>query len=299
MSEAILDAIKKRIMLLDGGFGTELIARSFPQGACPESWNVEKPEVVKEIHKNYYNAGADAVLTNSFGGTTIKLSSHDLEDKCFELNRTAALIANEVKPEGRYLGGSMGPTGKFLKPQGEYSEEEFEDAYAEQARGLTDGGADFLLIETQYDLNEALCALRGARKATDLPIFLTMTFNHHPKGFFSLMGNSVDQFLQTMEQEGVPVVGSNCTLNSEEMAELVKIMREKTSLPLIAQANAGKPSLSEEGKVAYSQGMEDYLRFIPQIIKNGINIVGGCCGTNPDYIARMSEMVKKSSANYA
>jgi len=299
MSEAILDAIKKRIILLDGGFGTELIARGFPQGACPETWNVEKPEVVKEIHENYYDAGADAVLTNSFGGTTIKLSSHDLEDKCFELNRTAALIANEVKPEGRYLGGSMGPTGKFLRPQGEYSEEEFEDAYAEQARGLTNGGADFLLIETQYDLNEALCALRGARKATDLPIFLTMTFNHHPKGFFSLMGNSVDQFLETMEREGVPVVGSNCTLNSEEMAEMVKIMREKTSLPLIAQANAGKPSLSEEGKVAYSQGMEDYLQFIPQIIKNGINIVGGCCGTNPDYIARMSEIVKKSSANYA
>ena len=295
MSEGILDAIKKRIILLDGGFGTELIARGFPQGACPETWNVEKPEVVKEIHKNYYDAGADAVLTNSFGGTTIKLSSHDLEDRCFELNRAAALIANEVKPEGRYLGGSMGPTGKFLKPQGEHSEEEFEEAYTEQARGLAEGGVDFLLIETQYDLNEALCALRGARKATDVPIFLTMTFNHHPKGFFTLMGNSVGQFLETMEQKGVSVVGSNCTLNSEEMAEMVKIMREKTSLPLIAQANAGKPSLSEEGKVAYSQGIEDYLRFIPQIIKNGANIIGGCCGTNPDYIARMSEIVKKSS----
>lgn len=189
----------------------------------------------------------------------------------------------------------MGPTGKFLKPQGEYSEEEFEEAYAEQARGLTDGGADFLLIETQYDLNEALCALRGVRKASDLPIFLTMTFNHHPKGFFTLMGNSVDQFLDTMEQEGVSVVGSNCTLNSEEMAELVKIMREKTSLPIIAQANAGKPSLSKEGEVAYSQGIEDYLRFIPQIIKNGVDIIGGCCGTDPDYIKRMSEIVKTSS----
>lgn len=107
--------------------------------------------------------------------------------------------------------------------------------------------------------------------------------------------NSVDQFLETMEREGVSVVGSNCTLNSEEMAEMIKIMREKTSLPIIAQANAGKPSLSEEGEVAYSQGMEDYLRFIPQIIKNGANIIGGCCGTDPDYIARMSKIVKKSS----
>ncbi len=189
----------------------------------------------------------------------------------------------------------MGPTGKFLKPHGEYSAEEFEDAYAEQARGLTDGGVDFLLIETQYDLNEALCALRGSRKASDLPVFLTMTFNHHPKGFFTLMGNSVDQFLETMEREGVAVVGSNCTLNSEEMAEMVKIMREKTSLPIIAQANAGNPSLSEEGEVAYSQSMEDYLHYIPQIMTNGADIIGGCCGTDPDYIARMSEIVKPSS----
>ena len=295
MTQSILEILKERKLLLDGGFGTELIKRGFPQGACPESWNEEKPDIVQKINKSYYDAGSDAVLTNSFGGTTIKLRSHNLENKCYELNRTAALIANEVKPKGKFLGGSMGPTGKFLKPHGEFTEEEFEDAYAEQARGLTEGEVDFLLIETQYDLIEALCALRGARKASDLPVFLTMTFNHHPKGFFTLMGNSVDQFLEAMEREGVPVVGSNCTLNSEEMVELVKIMREKTSLPIIAQANAGKPSLSEEGEVAYSQGMEDYLRFIPQIIANGADIIGGCCGTDPDYIARMSEIVKTSS----
>ncbi len=109
------------------------------------------------------------------------------------------------------------------------------------------------------------------------------------------MGNSVDQFLETMEREGVPVVGSNCTLNSEEMGKMVKVMRKITSLPIIAQANAGKPSLSEEGEVAYSQGMEDYLRFIPQIVTNGADIIGGCCGTDPDYIAQMSEIVKTSS----
>jgi 5-methyltetrahydrofolate--homocysteine methyltransferase len=295
MAHSILELLKERKLLLDGGFGTELIKRGFPQGACPESWNEEKPDIVQEIHKSYYDAGADAVLTNSFGGTTIKLSSHNLENQCFELNRAAALIANKVKPEGRFLGGSMGPTGKFLKPHGEFTEEEFEVAYTEQARGLTDGHVDFILIETQYDLNEAQCALRGARKASDLPIFLTMTFNHHPKGFFTLMGNSVDQFLEAMEREGVSAVGSNCTLNSEEMVKLVKIMREKTSRPIIAQANAGKPSLSEEGDVAYSQGMDDYLRFIPQIIANGADIIGGCCGTDPDYIAKMSEIVKTSS----
>ncbi len=293
MARSILDLLKERKVLLDGGFGTELIKNGFPQGASPESWNIEKPDIVKKIHKSYYEAGSDAVLTNSFGGTTIKLQSHNLEKQCYELNRAAATIANEVKPEGRFVGGSMGPIGKFLKPQGEYFEQEFEDAYAEQARGLTDGGVDFLLIETQYDLNEALCALRGARKTSDVPVFVTMTFNHHPKGFFTLMGNTVAQFVETMEKERVSILGSNCTLNSEEMAELVKIMREITALPVIAQANAGKPSLSEEGEVAYSQGIDDYLRFIPEMMANGADFIGGCCGTDPDFIARMSQIVKK------
>jgi 5-methyltetrahydrofolate--homocysteine methyltransferase len=294
MSGSIFDLIKKRAVLLDGGFGTELIKRGFPQGACPESWNAEKPEVVREIHKSYYDAGSDAVLTNSFGGSKIKLASYRLENSCYELNKAAARIANEVKPKGRFVGGSMGPTGKFLKPQGEHTESEFEEAFAEQAKGLTDGGVGFLLIETQYDLREALCALRGARKVSKLPIFITMTYNRVPRGFFTMMGNSAAACIETFEKEGVPAIGANCTLDSEDMADLVKAMRERTSLPIIAQANAGKPALSAEGEVSYSQGLEDYVKHIPEIMENGANIIGGCCGTDPDYIKRMAAIIKKA-----
>ena len=293
MSSSILDLIKERLVLLDGGMGTELIRHGFPQGDCPESWNVEKPEIVKMIHQSYFEAGSDVVLTNSFGGNKIKLASNGLEKRCYELNREAAIIAHEVKPEGRFVAGSMGPTGKFLKPQGEFTEEEFEEAYAEQAKGLTDGKVDFLLIETQYDLKEALCALRATKKSSPLPVFVTMTFNNYPKGFFTIMGNSVSHCVEELEKNDVPVIGSNCTINSEEMVDLIKIMREATSLPLIAQANAGKPSLSAEGEVSYSQGLEDYVLFIPKIIKNGANLIGGCCGTNPDYIRRMAQIIKE------
>jgi len=293
MSMTILELIRKRRVLLDGGFGTELIQRGFPQGACPETWNVERPEVVKEIQKSYFDAGSDAVLTNSFGGSVVKLASHGQAKRCYELNKAAATIANEVKSKGGFVGGSIGPTGKFLVPQGEFTEPEFEDAFAEQARGLADGQADFLLIETQYDLREALCALRAARKVTAIPVFVTMTFNRVPRGFFTLMGNSAAQCLQELEKEGVPAVGANCTLDSSDMADLIKVMREKTCLPLIAQANAGKPSLSSEGEVSYSQGLENYLQHIPKIIENGANVVGGCCGTNPEYIRRMAVLVKK------
>jgi 5-methyltetrahydrofolate--homocysteine methyltransferase len=292
MNEAIFDAIQKGVFILDGGFGTELIARGFPQGACPETWNVERPEVVQEIHTNYFNAGSDAVLTNSFGGSKIKLDDYAVGEKCYDLNKAAATIANEVKPEGKFVGGSMGPTGKFLKPTGEYEEAQFVEAYAEQAKGLSDGGVDFLLIETQYDLKEALCALHGSRNVSDKPIFVTMTFNLGPKGFFTIMGNSPAQFVQEMEKEGVPVVGTNCTLDSGQMVDLIKIMREVTSLPIIAQANAGKPEVSGEGEVSYAQGLEDYLQYMPKMAENGANIIGGCCGTNPDYIQRMVQVLK-------
>jgi len=293
MSQTIFDLIKERIVLLDGGMGTELIRHGFPQGACPESWNKEKPEIVKSIHQSYYDAGSDVVLTNSFGGSKIKLAAHGLGDKCYELNLAAAAVASEAKPEGKFVAGSMGPTGKFLKPQGEFTEEEFETSYQEQAKGLSDGKVDFLLIETQYDLKEALCALRGARKSSGLPVFVTMTFNLTPRGFFTLMGNSVEQCIEELESQAVPVIGSNCTLNSAEMVDLIKVFREKTDLPLVAQANAGKPALSAEGEVTYSQGLEDYVKYIPKMIENGANIVGGCCGTNPDYIKRMAEIIEK------
>ncbi len=292
MNATIFDAIKEGIVLLDGGMGTELIARGFPQGVCPESWNVEKPDIVKKIHENYYDAGSDVVLTNSFGGSKIKLDAYNLGDQCYELNRAAARNASAVRPKGKFVAGSIGPTGKFLKPIGSYTENQFESAYAEQAKGLAEGGVDFLLIETQYDLLEALCALRGARQVTDKPVFVTMTFKIGLRGYFTEWGNSVAQCVQALEEEGVPVIGTNCTLNSEEMVGLVKILRENTSLPIIAQANAGKPSLSPEGDVSYKQSIDDYLRFIPEMIKNGANLIGGCCGTNPEYIRRIAERIK-------
>jgi len=294
MGSSILRLIKKRIILLDGGMGTELIRHGFPQGACPESWNLEKPELIIKIYKSYFDAGSDAVLTNSFGGNKIKLSSYGLDDKCYEINSTAAYLAQECRPKGKFIGGSMGPTGQFLKPQGNFTENGFEDAYAEQAMALSEGKADFLLIETQYDLREALCALKAARKSCDLPVFVTLTFNKNPRGYFTIMGDSVYKCIKELESCSVPAIGANCTLDSEQMVGLVKDMRKYTSLPLIAQANAGQPSLSSDGKVIYSQPLEDYIRFIPAMIENGANIIGGCCGTNPDYIRQMASIIKNN-----
>ena len=291
MSSGLLELVRQRTVLLDGAMGTELMARGLPQGSCPEIWNVERPAAVEAIHRNYFVAGSDVVSTNSLGGSRIKLAAHGLEARTCELNAAAARLARAAAPAGKFVAGSIGPTGKFLKPQGEFGEEEFEAVYAEQAGALSGGGADVLLIETQYNLREALCALRGARRASGLPVFVTMTFNLVPRGYFTLMGDSVSRSLHELEKEGAQAVGANCTLNSQQMAGLVKVMRKETGLPLIAQANAGQPVVQADGKVTYSQGLEEYVRFVPDIVRSGADLVGGCCGTNPAFIKAMAEFL--------
>jgi 5-methyltetrahydrofolate--homocysteine methyltransferase len=296
MNLPLLDLVKTRTVLLDGAMGTELMARGLPQGTAPEAWNVERPALIKEIHDEYFAAGADVVLTNSFGGSVLKLAGHGLGDRTYELNLAAARLAREIAPAGRYVAGSMGPTGKFLKPQGDFTEEDFAAAYAEQARGLADGGADVLLVETQYDLREALAAVRGARSVCSLPVFVTMTFSSFPRGYFTLMGDTVVRSAAELEKEGVGAVGANCTLNSEQMVGCVRALRETTALPLIAQANAGQPVIGQDGRVGYSQGLEDYVRFVPEIVRAGAGFVGGCCGTNPSFIRAMARKIREESS---
>jgi 5-methyltetrahydrofolate--homocysteine methyltransferase len=292
MAATFMDLVEERVVLLDGGLGTELIKRGFKPGACPESWNLVQPDVIKEIARSYFDAGSDAVSTNSFGGSTVKLAAYGQEDRCYEFNRAAAELACSARPEGKFVIGSMGPTGKFLQPQGEYTPEQFEESFTEQARGLAEGGVDIFMLETHYDLQEALSALRGVRKASEQPVFITLTFNQTPRGYFTMMGNSIAQFVDEMEKSQVQGVGANCTLDSGQMVELVRELRAATSLPLVIQANAGQPEIAEDGNVVYSQPLDDYVGHIPTIVRNGANIVGGCCGTDPDYIRRMAEILQ-------
>ncbi len=293
MSPSLLELVRTRPVLLDGGLGTELMARGLEPGVPPELWNVERPEAVREIHAAYFEAGSDAVSTNSFGATPLKLAAHGLEARAFELNRAAARLAREAAPPGRFVAGSMGPTGKFLKPQGPAAGEDLVAAFAEQARGLAEGGVDVFLIETQYDLREALAALRGVRTVSPLPVFVTMTFNVFPRGYFTIMGNPAAQVAAELEKAGAAAVGANCTLTTEQMAGCVAAMRAATTLPVIAQANAGQPAVGADGAVRYAQSTEDYVRFVPDLIRAGAGFVGGCCGTTPATIRAMARAIGK------
>ncbi len=293
MSHLLLRLAAARPVLLDGAMGTELMARGLPRGACPEAWNLDRPEAVAAVHADYFAAGSDVVSTNTFGGSRIKLAGHGLDGRTCEINAAAARLARGAAPAGKFVAGSMGPTGKFLKPQGEFTEEEFEGSFAEQARGLADGGADILLLETHYDLREALAGVRAARRVTDVPVFVTMTFNAHRRGFFTLMGDGVAKCAAELERAGAAAVGANCTLNSGEMVGVIKAFEETTGLPLVAQANAGQPVLGADGSVAYSQSLDDYVKHVPALVEAGARFVGGCCGTGPAHIRAMARFVVK------
>jgi len=294
----ILAAVRQRLILYDGGMGTMLFMRGLIDGESPEPWNWEKPEVVKEIYRAYYEAGSDVVQTNTFGGTPIKLSERDLQDRTYDANYLAAKALREVCPEGRFVAGDVGPIGKFLQPMGEFTPEEFQASFEAQIHGLKDGGVDFISIETMYSLQEALCALRAAKKIGGLPVSVCMTFNENPRGFFTLMGETVSTCMEALKDDGADIVGSNCTHGTSGFLTLTPLIRDCTDLPLIVQPNRGKPYL-EGGEMGYRQTLDEYVEDTRTIATLGVNVIGGCCGTTPEFIARMREALEDRLARVA
>jgi 5-methyltetrahydrofolate--homocysteine methyltransferase len=291
--EDILGLIGKKILLLDGAMGSMLLDAGLKNGEVPELWNLEKHEHIGDIHRHYFRAGSDIVQTNTFGANRIKLSASGFEDLVGKTNRAAARLAREVCPAECYIAGDVGPTGKFLKPVGEYEFEEFKDVFAEQAQYLDEEGVDLFHVETMYDLNEAVAALEGIQSVSGKPIFISMTFQHSPRGFFTIMGNKPVPSLQTLIDKGAAVVGSNCTLSGEEMYELAREIRQDISFPLVFQPNAGQPVL-EDDKITYPEDPGLFGKRMENIIALGVQVIGGCCGTTPDTIRVLRNLIDSS-----
>jgi len=290
--EGFLARLKEGVVIFDGAMGTMLQAEGLSSGQCPELWNAERPEVVQGIHRAYFEAGAQVVETNSFGATRLKLAAYGLEARTTELNFLGAKLAKEAAPPGGFVAGSVSPTGKFLEPLGDLSLSQLMDIYEEQIRALAEGGADLLCIETMTDLEEAAAAIQAARRSCHLPVVATMTFNLDRVGFRTMMGVSPEAAVRRLEEAGADAVGSNCGNGMEEMIGLMREMRPLTSLPLIAQPNAGLPQL-QEGQVIYDQTPEEFAQRVPQLLATGVNGIGGCCGSTPSHIRLMAQAVRE------
>jgi 5-methyltetrahydrofolate--homocysteine methyltransferase len=293
----ILDELKAgKILLSDGAWGTLLLAKGMRSGECPELWNIDHRNEVTEIAEAYLQAGSDIIETNSFGGSRIKLSQYGLGDRAAELNRAAASISREAAGDSKHVAGSVGPTGKMLL-MGEIGEAELYDGFCEQSLALEQGGADIIIIETMTALDEASIAVKAARDTTKCTVILTMTFSKDPKGeYFTMMGVSPAEMVNTMTEAGAHIVGSNCGNGIEEMIGIVKaIRRVDNKIPVMIQANAGTPQFID-GKTIYRESPEIMASFVPELLKAGTNIIGGCCGTTPEHIREIARIMTVEKA---
>ena len=291
MKNSLLERLDSgETLISDGATGTYLQGKGLEPGACPEEFNISNPHIVRGMARDYLDAGADMVLTNSFGGNKFMLGKYGHGDRVTEFNRVAAEHAYSQVKSGQYVIGSIGPTGEFLEPLGEVSESEMYDAFAEQARGLAQGGADAVVIETKTALEEVSLAIKSVKENTDLVVMSTMVFDKGPRGFFTMMGITPDVGMTGMLTAGADVVGTNCGNGIELMVELSGLMRDCTDSHLLLHSNAGIPEI-KDGEIIYPETPEFMARGFEKIAALGIGILGGCCGTTPDHIRALRETV--------
>ncbi|WP_156907871.1 homocysteine S-methyltransferase family protein [Desulfovibrio cuneatus] len=285
-SFASLLAARKRL-LFDGAMGTELQGRGLVAGQSPELFSLEHPEILEGVHADYVAAGADLLTTNTFGASRYKLPK-ELEPYAFN-KRMAQTAKAAASRAGRpvFVAGNVGPTGVFLAPMGDVSFEAMVEAFAEQMRGLADGGADLLFIQTQYDIAEVRAAVVAARQVCRLPIVVSMTYEDGA----TLTGSGVPVCIATLANMGVDVVGMNCSAGPVEMAPHVAAMLAESPLPVLVQPNAGLPQL-ENGRTVFPLGPEEFATLTAQFAKAGAQVVGGCCGTTPAHIRALRNAVE-------
>lgn len=287
----LLEACKNNGLIFDGAMGSMLIRSGLTGGKASESWNIEKSEVVQSIHQAYFDAGSDVVTANTFGASALKLKKTGLHDRCAEINRVGINLARQAAGQKKWVAGDMGPSGELLYPSGTLTIEAAIDNFSEQATYLTGAGADIVIVETMYDLEEALAAVKGIQRVSSLPIFVTLTFQQTSFGFATMMGNWLVKSMKILQDAGASAVGANCSLGSDVMIDLARQIREAVHIPVIIQPNAGIPEIRGMETV-YPETPEQFAENIVKIKAEGIEIVGGCCGTTPEYIARICKRIR-------
>lgn len=276
-------AITERVLILDGAMGTLLQERCLPPGGCPEEMNRVAPDAVAGIHIEYAAAGADILVTNSFGGNRAKLAHYGLEGAVDELNRRAVELVRKAGGDQMFIGGSVGPTGRFVEPVGDAGFDEMIDIFAEQISSLAGAGADLISFETFLDIRELRAGVIACRDVCDLPIVAQMTFDDAGR---TVLGTPPIAAAVTLDALQVDVIGTNCGLGIDGIHDVLAQMRQGTSRPLISQANAGLPIL-KDGQTIFPGTPEEMVAYHERLIALGVRIIGGCCGTTPDHIRAM------------
>jgi len=309
MANTIVEELKQGgILIADGATGTFLMEAGLPAGSPPEAWNLEAPDRIRELHRSYIAAGSRVVLTNTFGGSRVKLAKAGYGGKTREINRAAASLAKEAAGNGVFADGDIGPTGEMMEPFGPLSYEGALEVFSEQAQALVDGGADLLWVETMSDLEEARAAVTAAvqvsarqvsarqvsakqvaaGQATGIPVFCSLSFTGKGR---TMMGLSARQAAEELFPLGLDAIGANCGNGLDPVEAALRQMAEVLpGVPLIAKPNAGLPRLVD-GQTSYDTSPAEFAERIQSFIAMGARVVGACCGSNPDYIRAITKRI--------
>ncbi|MBE5828832.1 MAG: 5-methyltetrahydrofolate--homocysteine methyltransferase [Butyrivibrio sp.] len=276
-----LNFCKDRIIFLDGATGSNLMKAGMPAGVCPEKWILEHRQVMMELQKAYADAGSDIVYAPTFTGNRIKLADYGLSQDIVSINTELVSLSKEAVGSKALVAGDITMTGKQLKPIGDLDLEELIEVYKEQIQILIDAGADILVVETMMSLQECRAALIAAKEISDIAVIVTLTFE--PDGR-TLFGSDPESCAITLEALGAAAIGANCGAGPDRMVDIIGKMASVTNIPIIAKPNAGLPSVDSEGNTGYDMDADVFTKEMKKLIDKGASILGGCCGTTPEFI---------------
>jgi methionine synthase I (cobalamin-dependent) len=288
----LLEWLRNGPLIADGAWGTELQKRGLALGETPDFWNLAHPERVEDVAKSYVDAGSQVILTNTFRANAIALSGHagDIES----INRAGVEISKRAAAGRARVVASIGPTGKMLMT-GEVTEQEIADAFAQQSRALASAGADALLIETMSDLQEALIALKAAQ-STGLPVIVSFAFDTGKQKDRTMMGGTPESIAAAMQEAGAAGVGANCGAGIEFFPAICSRLRDACELPVWIKPNAGLPEVSG-GQVHYHASPAEFAERLPALLDSGACFVGGCCGSNPEFVRALAAKMKQCATS--
>lgn len=291
MTKEEFHKLTENILLLDGATGSNLMASGMPRGICTETWVIEHKDIIQELQRSYIEAGSQIIYAPTFGGNRINLKKHGLQDRIEEINRTLVGYSREVAPEGVYVAGDITTSGEFIIPDGDDEDYTYDTAfqmYQEQVRILYDAGVDLIVAETMISIDETLAAVDAVRSVCDLPIMCSVTVDADGSIFSG--GNAIEAAI-SLEAAGADAVGINCSVGPDQLVSVVRSIKEKVSIPVIAKPNAGMPTIDGNGTAVYHMTPEDFVRHMKVLTENGASIIGGCCGTSPAFIKAMHNII--------
>lgn len=276
------------VLLLDGATGSNLRKAGMPVGISSEEWVLKNPEVLKELQRAYVEAGSEIVYAPTFGANRISLMNFGLEKQVTEMNRRLLAISKEAVGACALVAGDLTTTGKLLEPRGDLSYETLYQIYQEQIKALADAGADLLVAETMLSVDETVAALDAAQSVCDLPVMCTLSLEADGTALYG--GNAVEAVM-TLQEMGAAAVGLNCSVGPDQLEAVVANMKKVAQVPIIAKPNAGMPVINEKGEASYSMNAQDFARYTRKLVEAGAGIVGGCCGTTPEYIRELARVL--------